>query len=131
MTTRSTLGFIGDSTLIRLTDGSISIVANSLTTPSLQPSTTLKTDSSRNIISADLFLSDIKDYVPPGGNVSNPLTATLDADNKDIINVGNLGTTLINNKSALYNPSIANLSMGGFNISNFNIFTKTLKFISC
>jgi hypothetical protein len=82
---------------------------------------TLKTDESRNIVTADLFLSDIKDYVPsPEGVVVNPLTETLNADGKDIINVGNLETTLINNRGITYNPAISNLSMANFNINNVN-----------
>jgi len=120
MATRSSLGFIADATTIRLTDGSTNIIGNTITATNLQPSTTLKTDSARNIISANLFLSDIKDYVPPGGEVFNPLTETLDADNKDIINVNNLGTTLINNKVVLYNPSVSNLNMANFNINSVN-----------
>ena len=120
MATRSSLGFIADATTVRLTDGSTNIIGNTITATNLQPSTTLKTDSARNIISANLFLSDIKDYVPPSGGVSNPMTTTLDADNKDIINVGNLETTLINNKVVLYNPSVSNLNMGSFNINAVN-----------
>jgi hypothetical protein len=118
---RSSLGFVADATTIRLSDGSISVNANSLTASNLQPSTTMKTDASRNIVSADLFLSDIKDYVPPAGSqVFNPMTSDLDADGKDIINVGNLETTLINSRGVLYNQSIANLNMANFNINNTN-----------
>ena len=115
---RSSLGFIADATTSRLLDGSIIVNASTLTATNLQPSTTLKTDESRNIISSDLYLSDIKDYVPPGGNIFNPLTEDIDANGKDILNVGNLETTLVNNRGILYNPSVVNLNMGGFNISN-------------
>lgn len=118
MATRSSLGFIADATTVRLSDGSTNIVANNITTTNLQPSTTLKTDSARNIVSADLYLSDIKDYVPPGASVSNPMIENLDANGKNIENVGNLETTLINSRGILYNTSIANLNMGGFNINN-------------
>ena len=118
---RSSLGFVADATTVRLSDGSIIVNASSLTATNLQPSTTMKTDASRNIVSADLFLSDIKDYVPPAGSqVFNPLTEDLDADGKDIINIGNLETTLVNNKNILYNQSIANLNMANFNINNVN-----------
>ena len=87
---RSSLGFVADATTVRLSDGSIIVNASTLTATNLQPSTTMKTDASRNIVSADLFLSDIKDYVPPAGSqVFNPLTEDLDADGKDIINIGN------------------------------------------
>jgi hypothetical protein len=118
---RSSLGFIADATTSRLLDGSIIVNASTLTATNLQPSMTLKTDESRNIVTADLFLSDIKDYVPsPEGVVVNPLTETLNADGKDIINVGNLETTLINNRGITYNPAISNLSMANFNINNVN-----------
>ena len=125
---RSSLGYIADATTNRLLDGSIIVNASTLTATNLQPSTTLKTDESRNIVTADLFLSDIKDYVPPPeGGVFNPLTENLNADGKDIINVGNLSTTLINNRNILYNASISNLNMANFNINNVdNLNTTTI-----
>ena len=117
---RSSLGFVADATTVRLADGSIAVNASTLTATNLQPSTTMKTDSSRNIVSADLFLSDIKDYVPPGGQVFNPMTSTLDAGGNNIENVADLQTVLLNGKSVLYNPSTTNLSMANFNINNTN-----------
>lgn len=118
---RSSLGFVADATTSRLSDGSIIVNASTLTATNLQPSTTMKTDASRNIVSADLFLSDIKDYIPPAGvQVFNPLTSTLNADGKNIENVGDLQTTLVNGRGVLYNQSIANLNMANFNINNVN-----------
>jgi hypothetical protein len=90
---RSLLGFVADATTIRLSDGSINVNANTLTSSNLLPSMTVKTDESRNIISADLFLSDIKDYVPPpGGSVFNPLQEDLDANDFKINNCTNIET---------------------------------------
>jgi len=92
MATRSSLGFIADATTVRLSNGSIEVNASTLTANNLQPSTTLKTDSARNIVSADLFLSDIKDYVPAPQSVSNPMIEDLDANDFKINNCTNIQT---------------------------------------
>ena len=81
---RSSLGFVADATTVRLSDGSISVNASTLTATNLQASRTIKTDSSSNIVSADLFLSDIKDYVPIEGQVLNPMTSNLNVANFNI-----------------------------------------------
>jgi hypothetical protein len=117
MSTRSILGSVNNSTSLSLINGTVDIVANSLSSTSLFSNTTVKTDSTGALISADLNRIDIKDL---GDVLTNPLTEPLDADGKDIINVGNLETTLINNRGVLYNQSIENLNMGGFNINNAN-----------
>jgi hypothetical protein len=117
MSTRSILGSVNNSTSLSLVNGTVDIVANSLSSTSLFSNTTVKTDSTGAIISADLNKIDIKDL---GETLSNPLTENLDADGKDILNVGNLEAALINNRGVLYNPSVANLSMANFNINNVN-----------
>lgn len=121
---RSSLGFVADATTIRLSDGSINVNANTLTATNLQPSTTMKTDASRNIVSADLFLSDIKDYVPPVGTpLYNPLTANLSMGNFNINNTNNLNTQTINSKVPLYNPATTALDMAGNDINDMSILT--------
>lgn len=117
MSTRSILGSVNNSTSLSLINGTVDIVANSLSSTSLFSNTTVKTDSTGALISADLNKIDIKDL---GYVLTNPLTETLDADGKDIINVGNLETTLINNRGVLYNQSIENLNMSNFNVNNVN-----------
>lgn len=92
MATRSSLGFIADATTVRLSNGSIEVNASTLTANNLQPSTTLKTDSNKNIVSADLYLSDIKDYVPAPASVSNPMIEDLDANDFKINNCTNIET---------------------------------------
>ena len=102
MATRSGLGTSYNSSAISVSDGTLEIQGQTVTAINLSPNTTLKTNGERHIISANLFKADIKDL---GDILTNPLTSTLNADGKNIINIGDLQTTLINGKGVLYNQS--------------------------
>jgi len=115
MATRSSLGTTSTPATLAVSNGTLQIEGNTVTAINLTANTTLKTNSERHIISANLVKADIKDL---GDILTNPLTVDLDANGKNIENVGNLETTLINSRGILYNTSIANLNMGGFNINN-------------
>ena len=117
MTTRSSLGTVSNPSTLSISNGTLEIQGQTVTAINLSANTTLKTNSNRHIISANLFKSDIKDL---GDVLTNPLTADLDADGKDIINAQNLETVLINSKIPMYNPSVANLNMANFNINSVN-----------
>ena len=124
MATRSSLGTISTPSTLAISNGTLQIEGNTVTAINLSANTTLKTNSERHIISANLVKADIKDL---GDILTNPLTVDLDADGKNITNVGNIETTLLNNRGVLYNPSITNLNMNNFNINNTtNINTTTL-----
>ena len=123
MSTRSGLGTSFNPSALAVSNGTLAIEGETVTTINLLANSTLKTNGDRHIISANLFKSDIKDL---GDILTNPLTNSLDADGKDIIDVGNISTTLINGRSVLYNQSIANLNMANFNINNVNNIDKSL-----
>lgn len=124
MATRSSLGTVASATTIAISDGTTAIEGQTITATNLLANSTLKTNGDRHIISANLLKSDIKDL---GTILENPLTENLNADGKNIINVGDLETTLVNGRGILYNPSVANLSMANFNINNVNnINTQTI-----
>ena len=83
MATRSGLGTSYNSSAISVSDGTLEIQGQTVTAINLSANTTLKTNSERHIISANLFKSDIKDL---GDILANPLTENLDMDGFNIDN---------------------------------------------
>lgn len=83
MATRSGLGTSYNSSAISVSDGTLEIQGQTVTAINLSANTTLKTNSERHIISANLFKADIKDL---GDILANPLTENLDMDGFNIDN---------------------------------------------
>lgn len=115
MATRSILGSINNAASLSLINGTVDIIANSLSSNSLAPGTTVKTDTGGSLISADLTKSDIVDL---GDVISNPLSGDLDAGGSDILNVGNINTTTLNSKTPFYQTTTEDLDMNAKNIEN-------------
>jgi hypothetical protein len=83
MATRSGLGTSYNSSAISVSDGTLEIQGQTVTAINLSANTTLKTNSERHIISANLFRTDIKDL---GDILTNPLTENLNMDGFNIDN---------------------------------------------